>query len=534
MEITAQSLHRRNAGTADRHAVWPVFVFVAVLALNVALVLALNGGQFSYALDDPYIHLALAEHLAQFQYGINPGEHAAPSSSILWPVLLVPLAGTPLHEWVPFFWNALCGVAVVMLLQRAVERIFERGWPAVARWSGGIALVLALGLNIPGLVFTGMEHTMQVLLALAVAYGLILEVEERRLAWWFIAAILLGPLVRYENLVLSLAALLWVAMRGRPGVAFLAGSLVAAALAGFSIFLRSLGLSWLPSSILVKKGLVPGEDIGWIATAVRWLWNSVPHYYWGWILLLFLAVAVWGAIDRKARPVERGLAVVALFAVLAHVLNGQDWSFPRYEMYVMAASGLLLLYCRRRRIVEWARRRPGLHAFAAAGLVFAVLFWANVAATLQSPLASNNIYDQQFQMHRAALEITDAPVAVNDLGWVAFRNDRYVLDLWGLGSNEAARLRRLEVPDWMGTIAAARGVDLAMIYDEWLGRHVPADWIRLGALLLERPRITPGSAAVVFYATSPEAAERLRAKLGAFAASLPDGARFDSAGSAGG
>jgi hypothetical protein len=34
-------------------------------------------------------------------------------------------------------------------------------------------------------------------------------------------------------------------------------------------------------------------------------------------------------------------------------------------------------------------------------------------------------------VHRFAVEYSE-PVAVIDLGWVTYRNDEYVLDLWGL------------------------------------------------------------------------------------------------------
>jgi hypothetical protein len=60
-----------------------------------------------YSLDDPYIHLALAEHIAARTYSINPDEAAAPASSMLWPLLHVPCAGTSFFEFVPLALNIL-------------------------------------------------------------------------------------------------------------------------------------------------------------------------------------------------------------------------------------------------------------------------------------------------------------------------------------------------------------------------------------------------------------------------------------------
>src|ERR1700757_2773135 len=80
-----------------------------IVALSVGLYLILtivmfvriraaNDHHFFFALDDPYIHLALAKSIGQGFYGINPGDPASPSSSILWPLLLVPFAA---KSWGP-------------------------------------------------------------------------------------------------------------------------------------------------------------------------------------------------------------------------------------------------------------------------------------------------------------------------------------------------------------------------------------------------------------------------------------------------
>ena len=68
-----------------------LFFLLGGLIVQTLLILHLRGGHFSYTLDDAYIHLALAENLAGGHYGVNLGEYSAASSSILWPLLLIPL-----------------------------------------------------------------------------------------------------------------------------------------------------------------------------------------------------------------------------------------------------------------------------------------------------------------------------------------------------------------------------------------------------------------------------------------------------------
>ena len=76
-------------------------------------ILKINNGTFVYTLDDPYIHLALAEKIAQGHYGINSGEASAPSSSIVWPFLLAPGARPAWGTYLPLALNTIfCGLAV--------------------------------------------------------------------------------------------------------------------------------------------------------------------------------------------------------------------------------------------------------------------------------------------------------------------------------------------------------------------------------------------------------------------------------------
>src|SRR5262249_50097808 len=128
-------------------------------------------------------------------------------------------------------------------------------------------------------------------------------------------------------------------------------------------------------------------------------------------------------------------------------------------------------------------------------------------ALASTPLAANNIYDQQYQLHRFVVDYYKGPVAVNDLGQVAFRNPHYVLDFWGLGSAEAQRYRLHEPGgQWMQRLCREHGVDLILIYDDWFPNR-PASWVRLGYLKLLRPKITPAEANVQFYARDAGSAE---------------------------
>jgi hypothetical protein len=145
-------------------------------------------------------------------------------------------------------------------------------------------------------------------------------------------------------------------------------------------------------------------------------------------------------------------------------------------------------------------------------------------------LSPRTIHLQQAQMARFARDFLPLPVAVNDLGHVAFRNDAYVLDLWGLGSAEtrALRLSGQTPPGWADPLARQHGVAYAMIYDSWFGTAVGPDWVRMAELHLDGPHGPIGDTVVTFYAVGRDMVQPMRTALDGFAPTLPEGARLVS------
>jgi hypothetical protein len=164
-------------------------------------------------------------------------------------------------------------------------------------------------------------------------------------------------------------------------------------------------------------------------------------------------------------------------------------------------------------------------ALVSAALV-ALLVPRFVATAMVTPRAANNIYLQHVQMHRFATDSWREPVAVNDLGRMAYRNPRYVLDLWGLGTPQALRERRRGGdPAWMDRLAREHGVRLAMIYRHWFPA-LPAGWTQVATLTFDGPLRTPDARDVAIYALDAASAERARRLLPAFGRTLPPVARL--------
>ena len=112
-------------------------IFTTVLT-GVALALIVNlsvdgaDGHLVYTLDDPYIHLAVAESILEGGYGINTGEYASPSSSILWPFLLtvpVALGVGPYGPLIYAIWQR-------WRLYGSFRASSGRGWPTLSVGQG--------------------------------------------------------------------------------------------------------------------------------------------------------------------------------------------------------------------------------------------------------------------------------------------------------------------------------------------------------------------------------------------------------------
>jgi hypothetical protein len=494
-----------------------VLLYLAVTAGLLLTILHTTHGVFTYTLDDPYIHLALAQNLAHGHYGINPGEASSPSSSIVWPFLLAPVARFGWVQYLPLLLNLLCCGTSAWLIGRIVD---SWAWkPDRAAWLGRFAFAAALMLaaNLAGLTFIGMEHGLQVLVAVACAAGMLEAYAGRRIPAWCVATAALGPLVRYEDFALVAAVAMALVGQRRRGTAL---RMVGASLVGpvaFSVFLLSRGLPALPTSVLVKSQAFAVAGAGLLASAKQ-MYLGVPNgtlrepAWWG---QLAIAAALLALAARERDRVRRFVLGGALLAAILQLAVGRVNWFHRYEVYALAFTALLASTA-----VMRSTRVPPLLTLAGL-LALGIPYWQ---ALRDTPAAAGNIYQQQYQMHRFVAEFHPAAVAVNDVGWVSYSRPPgvYVLDLWGLASPEAAR-QKVKDAGWLENVTAEHGAGLAILYPEWFPEGAPDEWDALARMCIAGPRISVGRRCVVFYSTNVGDKALLQRQIAAFARTLPAG-----------
>lgn len=499
-----------------RNLTYPtVLAALATLAVFLLVAVLRNGGVFEYPLDDVYIHLAMAEQIAAGGYGVNAGEAASASSSPLYPLLLVPFAGTGLHRWLPLAWNVIALVAAAVLFAKILAEA------RLGRAALIFAVVAPSALSMYTVAYSGMENMAHGAASLAIVLGLWRYVETGHIRWLLIFGVLLAPAFRLEGLALSVLAGALVMRLGRAPAGLGLILIGLAPVVGFAAYLMSLGLDPLPNSVMSKLGDQPGG----FASTLRA--NAVS--YGGRYLLALsvtLAIVSFSFWNRDRRRAFFGLGMAA--AGFAHLTFGSTGWLDRYENYAVltVVAALALMVSDLGRIVKL-----GVVSLALLG-----------GALTYAPYIPNNlanmraIHLQQAQMARFAKTHVKGPVAVNDLGYVAWANPDYVLDWWGLASTETLGFRQAgDCKDWQSLLADEHGVRVAMIYDQWLDCSLPDQgWARLGSLWTDDAAgAFLGGPEVSFYARSVEEAVKLKADLAEWAAGLPDGARFVAAGEGG-
>ncbi|MEM6695632.1 MAG: hypothetical protein AAF626_13305 [Pseudomonadota bacterium] len=504
------------SGASDNRVPWAA-VLVALagfLALQTAAYLAVGG--FEYPHDDPYIHLAIAEQITAGNYGVNAGEVAAAASSPLFPVLLTPFAGDPIQRYLPLAWN-LMGLILAAWLWGAIL--------ARAGYRGVLGLVFALlgpiALNMVGLSHVGMEHMLHTAASLAIVFGLLRFVDESVITAPLAIGIALAPLLRFEGLALALFAALAVLLAGRRVGGAALVCLAILPLAAFCLFLISQGLEPLPSSVRAKLANPHVEEpglLGRLFDRIAALWDQRREQ----ILALMIALAVLFAFQPRLRP-RRMLLVVTGLAALAHFFVGRFGWIDRYEIYILCALAAALL-------AVAALGRSHIWSMLVLVPMGIALFLYGPLAVRLYPGAGLAVKVQQAQMARFAKDYLQEPVAVNDLGYVAWANPNYVLDIWGLANAQALSLRLDQgaEPGWIGELTDAQDVRFAMVYDVWFSDELGADWRLLGQLETLVPSFYLGGDLVNFFLTDSETdPEPYRALLREWAEDLPPGARFE-------
>ncbi len=498
-----------------------VALLLLVTWLSASAGMELTGGQFSYCLDDAYIHLAIAKNLALHHvWGATRFEFSSASSSPLWTLLLT--LGTIVmrapREWLPFAFALPCAAAVVAISSRRWMR--GPDFPRRAMLCFLLAAALVLLAPLPALVLSGMEHPLQIALVIAYAFELeaVLLEHERTL----VPLALLGALAsacRYESLMLIAPASLLLLARGRLRAALVGGGAGLLPAIAFGLFSIAHGSEALPNSVLLKAGAPH------LLRGLQTL-RSAPHLVAALIALAGVVALLHRVGTAKALALRDVCAAVCA-ALLLHVQFARVGWFFRYEAWLLALAIALvgaaaLDHAEELRIYFARTRFVPIAAFLALVALLVAPSARAARALRDTPRAMRNIVDQQRQVGLFLGALPGRSLALNDIGCAAYFADVRILDLAGLASIDVARaIRAHDVsPERLDGLIRGHGVEFALLHEKLFHAALPRAWV-LVARWRAPDNYLLGEDTVSLFAADAQRAAELRAHVVQFLPQLP-------------
>lgn len=507
-----------------------------------------NGGRFIYALDDPYIHMAMARNLIQHGvWGITGHEFTSTSSSPLWTLAIAALfAVVGVQDTIPLLLNvvlaSVLGAYVYVLVRRHLMSGLQRF---------GVLVAVFYLTPLAPVIFTGQEHILHILLSLVFLYAAagILAREQPDLgaadAVRLSGVVAALSLTRYESLMMVLVFSGLCLLRGRwkLGLALTCAAWVP--ILAYGSISAEHGFFWLSSSVVLKAFLPPAlvgsssdaNTVGTFITAAGYRIPTTLFEFAHFAALMIAAYTLYGvrAINKTAFwERDQVLLLLILGSALLHLVFGTFGAFYRYESYLMAvgivgialAWAALFGHASPRQVSPRIRRLVG----AVLAVLTVPLLIRGTESVAYIPQATGNIYQQQYQLALFLREhYSGASVAIHDVGATSFLADIRILDLFGLASADVLRSRvegRYDTAE-IAALATSKGVSIAVLYDAWFHptgslrvERLPASWVAVGMWRIDNP-VTVTSDTYTFYAVDPSAETTLVSNLQRFAANLP-------------
>ncbi len=502
-----------------------VLVYAAGLAIMLWQIGRIDHWAQLYAIDDPYIHLAVAKNLVLHGvYGVTPAEFSAASSSIVWPFLLAGLMWVfGVHAWIAFALNAALAVVLLVCVDRWLRGV------AVTMLPRTVALVgIVLLTPLVTMTTVGLEHILQALTATGLlVYGCrYWEMATRRnlcvLAVW--AA--LATSARYEAAFEVACVCGLFVCRRRIWAAIAVAVAGFLPILGFGLFsLRHAGAHFFPDSLLLKT---PSGMRG----RLLFVQSNVTYFSLHLLTLVLLVIAAmtYFSVRRQGRITMAGAAgLVVMGTTVCQLVFATVGQTGRYEAFLLVLFIVCLTMLMTEPFVKLGLsqgRRTLL--LGSVGIILMVPHgWLVTAYTGR---AIQSIHLQQYLMAKFfAEEYPRSAVATNDIGAVDFYTDTANLDLFGLASVEVlnSKLAHTYDAETMRRLADAQDVRVVAVYKSWF-TNLPTEWAYAGSLTPTCPgrHSTVGGKTIAFYATHAADEPALAAKLAAFQAQLPEGDRI--------
>lgn len=497
-----------------------------------------TNGRLIYILDDAYIHMAIAKNTVSYSvFGITPFETSSSSSSPLWTLILILIFTiTGINDYIPFVMNILICFAILIFMFYMFRKYKLNGFYIFLSLLT-VIIVTPLAINI----FTGMEHLLHALLTLMLIYYSVFVLVKKRsndevsFNYMLLISLLViaAVSVRYESLILIFIISALFLTQKNYSIAFtiIFSALVPVMITGF-ISLK-LGGEFLPNSVLLK--IFNPDSVNFIqnnnkqSSLITYL-DMNKKIIVVLIFTLSLFILHYRLNKNFCTEITLSLFIITLLILIQKIFF--SLSFFRYDTYLIV-TGMVYIFIG---IYKYFLSGLGIELNAAyflkkkTALVLIVFYSAALIYKLSDTgkiiIASENIYDQQFQMSRfIGRYYPEERIALNDIGVVNYFNEIRCTDLIGIGSNDITKdkLEGRFSKERIDQITVSGKVKIAFLYDSWFSDFggLPSEWRKAGEWKI-RNNFICGDEKVSIYAIETVEKEKLCESLKAFSIELPE------------
>lgn len=533
----------KNFTNTISHPLLPLFVAGSLFALTIFIIMHFsiisNDGHLIYALDDAYIHMAIARNFAHNGvWGVTPYEFTSTSSSPLWTVLLSGIYLVWDTELAPFILNIVFAACLLVYLWHFFVSLKLQNWTIF--W---MLILIAFLTPLPAIIFGGMEHTMHIFLTivLIVYFAKLLSTVEGngKCPNYFMLPFLSLLIVatRYESLFLVCILFLLLAAKKKYfyGLMVVVAASTPVVLYGFISL--SHGWFFLPNSILLKGADLSRSPLAFILRQAEHLYNNMISAPYLMILVALSLAFLFAAFLKKHSFWSVSSLVTMLFVgeTFLHLSFSSIGWFFRYEGYLVASGILSLMliigdYFKNNFQIgflkqPFSKKFTDIVLFMLVIILLTPLIYRATGSLLITRQATQNIYEQQYQMGRfIQRHFQNGKIAANDIGAISWLGNFHLLDLWGLASYDVALAKKngLYNSSTINALSSDHEIEIAMVYEHWFSSYggVPKKWIKVGEWEITN-NVVCGGNVVTFYATSEHSADKLTKALKQFSRELP-------------
>lgn len=444
-------------------------LFLALSLSGVYFAFFLNDGNFVYALDDTYIHMSVAKHIAEFGiWGVTKYGLASASSSPLWTLILTGLymlENGDAYLYVPIAVNMFFALLVLNQTDSFTERYISDSFSV--RLTVLLTLVVATPLFTLSMI--GMEHTMQLYITLLLVFKVV-DVRNRYTTPDFVLLLAYAfflAATRYDSfaVIAAVAAVAYPFLRTKSAW-IMAVAVVPPAL--FAIWSLSNDLGVLPSSIIAKS-----------APLSIWLDVKLKNISASPILLVLTIVNTFLYFMTPKEELDAKLYMKILFvaSMLMLVFGHSGWLY-RYDAYIVAMSAIAIIW-----FWQLMKKRENKDLkIVGLGLLIILLLYRAITPFIMTIASTHNIYAQHIQTANMIKTcFPDMIVAANDIGAITYFNEMHLIDMAGLGSYEVAKLLSSGAftNEKANAILRREKVEVIIVYERWFKDVVFEDFKKI-------------------------------------------------------